>query len=506
MAKLDFVFVDQSGSNTKEALQQNRKTIRSQARRHALVQWKTDRMENIEIQLVHTTANGDKECRRLVPEGKRRATTKRSRGTKKAVALRKSSPLDEHDKAQSSSRLSPSLSDMPLVGYAKARSNYNFELTWLSAFVTNHIGCATVDPKAPVPHRTTVLDWIDQPGESYLQHIPILYDISPLIKDLVDALLVKARFVLCSKTKQQGVSESEVLSRYGKALRSVQNALKDDQAIHAPETLCATQLIQLYQQLEVDSAPAQIWITHTRGLHHLIQMRGPKRFANRLERALLSTQMQHIFNQAFTQDQDCFYEQDEWQDLLQDMVEDATPSFTTVYISLWKTIACLPRLLRQGSRYILDSSCSLDPFQLIVELRLLKSRISAWRFFNQEFLRDPLMSSVYSNTLNSGFFSVSIILNRLLLALRPIAPDAVELEEETQEHATDVMALKTGKIATGGFYIGLIAKATEKDWSRVAENDDEFVDELRDVVAQAVWMKLMAMMGRVNGLYGNNWS
>jgi hypothetical protein len=465
-------------------------------------------MQSIEIQLVHTTENGDKECRRLVPNGKGRTTTRRPRKVKKAIIPKDSDPVEQRETAQSSSRSSPDISHMPLTGYAKARSDYNFELNWLSAFVINHVGCATVDPNAPIPpgSRTTIIDWIDQPGESFLQHIPILYDISPLIKDLVDALLVKASFVLCSKTKKQSVSEREVLSRYGKALRSVQNALKDEDSVHAPETLCATQLIQLYQQLEVDSAQAQIWIAHTRGLHHLIRLRGPKRFTNRLERSLLSTQLQHIFNQAFILDQDCFYEQDGWQDLLQDIVDDPTPSFTTVCVSLWKTIACLPRLLRQSSRCVLDPQCSYDPFNLLSELRTLKSRVLYWRFFNQEFFGNLSLSSVYSNSLNSVVLSVSIIVNRLLLALRPSTPDSFELEEETQEYATDVMALRTGKIVASGFFIGLIARATEQEWGKVAENDEDFVDELRGVVAPAIWMKLMAMMGRVNGLYGNNWS
>lgn len=49
----EFFFVDQSGSDTREALQQSRKRIRSQARLHTISKWKTNRLQSIEIQLIN---------------------------------------------------------------------------------------------------------------------------------------------------------------------------------------------------------------------------------------------------------------------------------------------------------------------------------------------------------------------------------------------------------------------------------------------------------------------
>ena len=389
-------------------------------------------------------------------------------------------------------------------GYEKTRSAYNFELNWLSALAVNHVGRAPSDDSAPIPlsHRTTVHDWLDLSESSFLEFIPALYDFSPLIQDLVEAMLAKAHQVL-PPSQHDVTHDRKVLSLYGKALRSVQDALKDEDALYSPETLCATHLIQLYEILEL--GPPAVWIAHTKGMHHLIRLRGPKRFTSRLERALLCTQFQHIFSQAFMQNQDCFFEQPEWQELLQQMIDDPSPSCRGVHVSLWKTIAPLPRLLRQTSDFVLDTECHLDRNLIVTQLRSLKRHLVSWRSAYLRAPQDTPLSPLLNNSLLAVSLSIGSIVNRLLVALQPRALNASALEDETQKFAAEVMTLRMGKIVTSGFFIGMVAKATAREWKEATGGSEGLVCGSCDVIKANVWIKWNAMMGRTNGVYGSFW-
>jgi hypothetical protein len=237
---MEFVFVDQSGENTQQALQQSRKRIRQQARHHTLAKWKTNRLQSIEIQLVDgPRQSADAPKSKAGISSRRQSFREDQQDTQKSLhrtkTLPQSCPL-------SPVKIPPNL---PPKDYEQARSQHNFDISWLSALALNHVGRAPTDSNASIPsfHRTTVHDWVHFRETSYLDLIPAHYDNSPLIRNLVDALLIKAQDVLSSAK----APKAEVLKVYGKALWSVQDALKDEEAMKSPETLCATQLISMYE-------------------------------------------------------------------------------------------------------------------------------------------------------------------------------------------------------------------------------------------------------------------
>jgi hypothetical protein len=205
------------------------------------------------------------------------------------------------------------------------------------------------------------------------------------------------------------------------------------------------------------------------------------------------------------QNQDCFLEEPEWQKLLGEMIEDPNPSCRAVQVGLWKTIAPLPRLLRQSSEFIMDPGSRLDRRLLLTQLRNLKRHIVDWRTAYLKTPQSPPLSPVLWQGLLSVSLSINSIVNRLLIALQPSTADAIELEEETQDFAVKVMTLRTGKIVTSGFYIGMIAKATKEEWTGVAEGREAVVNGARDVVKGPVWVRWNAMMGRTGGVYGSFW-
>lgn len=237
----EFIFVDQSGADTHQVLQQSRKRIRQHARQHTISSWKTNRLQAIEIQLV----NGPDTIK---DSGKSKAV-KRPRSGGSHIENRTTNQGRAHRTKQVPEGCSPHLLEitpnLSVQGYEQTRSKYNFDITWLSALALNHVGRAQTDDNTSMPslYRTTVHDWLNFREPSYLDLIPSYYDSSPLVRILVDALLVKIEDVLYPRT----IPKTKVLGMYGKALKSVQDALKDAETMETPETLCATQIIQLYE-------------------------------------------------------------------------------------------------------------------------------------------------------------------------------------------------------------------------------------------------------------------
>jgi hypothetical protein len=206
------------------------------------------------------------------------------------------------------------------------------------------------------------------------------------------------------------------------------------------------------------------------------------------------------------QNRDCFLEQPDWQDLLATIASDNDAACPPELVNLWRMMAFLPRLLRQTSNYLLQPATSrLDRGILIAQLRTLKHRIYDWRtsYLDHSSCHLRLGPALWKSLYGVGLGNLSII-NRFLLALRPTSKEALSLEEETQELAAKAMTLKTDKVVTAAFYVGMIAKATRDEWMDVAAGKKGKVDRGRDVINADVFVRWNAMMGR-GGKYGSSW-
>jgi hypothetical protein len=147
----------------------------------------------------------------------------------------------------------------------------------------------------------------------------------------------------------------------------------------------------------------------------------------------------------------------------------------------------------------------MGPHVLLSQLRALKRRIVSWRACYLKLPQDPPLSATLSNSLLSVSLSISSMVNRMIVALRTSADDAAELEEEAQELARKVMALKAGKIVTSGFFIGMVTKATAGEWRDAVADCEPAAEGARDVIDASAWIKWNAMMGRRDGVFGSFW-
>jgi hypothetical protein len=205
------------------------------------------------------------------------------------------------------------------------------------------------------------------------------------------------------------------------------------------------------------------------------------------------------------ENRDCFLEQPDWQDLLRSIASENNPACHPMQVNLWAMMVFIPRLMRQTGEYLLEPESNLDRRLLVSQLRNLKRRVAQWRMaFLNSSCHMTLGPAMWRNLYGVNVGNETLV-NRLILAINPSCNDSVALEMETQVLGAKALTLKTGKIVTTGFYVGMITKATKDEWMAVAEGEPGKIDRARDVVSASIFVRWNAMMGRGGGKYGSFW-
>ncbi|QKX63076.1 uncharacterized protein TRUGW13939_10244 [Talaromyces rugulosus] len=148
---------------------------------------------------------------------------------------------------------------------------------------------------------------------SYVTHVPCRLGHEVALDHAVQCV-VAAFHALHS----QSSSKQKTLSLYMRALNSLQQAINDPERSLSAETLCATELLCLFEYLTNDIDKA--WLQHTRGAALLIEHRGPEMFTTEFEMSLLIGQMGIITTESYFDSKHCFLEQDAWMSTLQSAI------------------------------------------------------------------------------------------------------------------------------------------------------------------------------------------
>ncbi|KAK5696288.1 hypothetical protein LTR17_024339 [Elasticomyces elasticus] len=75
---------------------------------------------------------------------------------------------------------------------------------------------------------------------------------------------------------------------YSAALCSLRKSLDDPAQLHAPETLAAASLLQMYEQYS--DHPSRQWVYHARGVVKMLQAKGASHLNDEMEKAILEAQ------------------------------------------------------------------------------------------------------------------------------------------------------------------------------------------------------------------------
>ncbi|KAI6859995.1 hypothetical protein KC343_g4872 [Hortaea werneckii] len=213
--------------------------------------------------------------------------------------------------------LSSNMSSCP--AYQSARSRFGVELSDLGVLTNFNVGKSTIGVIAADPSRLVTL--LGRHQWSYLEFVPARYGHSKCLTAATDALLARAQHVL-SPNKSFGTSRSRF---YGRALRTLQDALMDNKTAVDADVLAATQLIALHELL--DGSHSAAWSYHVEGSARPIKYRSPDRFKTEYEKALFAAHVGAIVSESLVNNTSCYLKQPEWVDVFTSLKQD-TPFLT----------------------------------------------------------------------------------------------------------------------------------------------------------------------------------
>ncbi|KAJ5589641.1 hypothetical protein N7537_012319 [Penicillium hordei] len=107
---------------------------------------------------------------------------------------------------------------------------------------------------------------------------------------------------------------------YGRGLRYLVQAVRNPATVGTDDTLGAAILLGIYELM--NATEENSWLLHSRGISHLLRLRGAKRHASGYGRTLLLSFRGLLVYEAFTRGEACFLESEEWRATLPETLED----------------------------------------------------------------------------------------------------------------------------------------------------------------------------------------
>jgi hypothetical protein len=206
--------------------------------------------------------------------------------------------------------------------------------------------------------------------------------------------------------------------------------------------------------------------------------------------------------------EECFLEEQEWQAILSSMAI-ASPSQPTdrhpIITSLWTHMSPIPRLFRQTTTYIYTSTHPDHALrdELLLRAYDIRQTLLSW---GEEFhaFQQQYQSQVFELKLHELLgvaLAMQILLQRIIVALQPLDPDAVLLEMETQGTAERLVALqneamhamhpRTTILLAQKVFIARAAIASKDDWS-----GGMFGVTARGVISREIFGRWCELLGR----------
>ncbi|EHK47301.1 hypothetical protein TRIATDRAFT_217905, partial [Trichoderma atroviride IMI 206040] len=145
-----------------------------------------------------------------------------------------------------------------------------------------------------------------------LSFIPSRYTTICSVTHAVDCLATRLEQIMIHATLS-GRQEVIVLQHYTSALRATQEAIDNEAKRTAPETLCATELLGIF---EVPQPDRLAWMRHVAGTTQLIRLRGPHRFHSEFELALFMAHVGPMVVEAYLDIKECFLVEEPWQKVM----------------------------------------------------------------------------------------------------------------------------------------------------------------------------------------------
>ncbi|OCL12160.1 hypothetical protein AOQ84DRAFT_420790 [Glonium stellatum] len=364
-------------------------------------------------------------------------------------------------------------------GFELMRIEYGVDILDLSGLITIHVGRTAAQILASDRALLARLLQCKQQW-SYLSYLPSRYGYSDCLDDATRCVAAKMRQIVLTTDQ---LPDATVLSHYGKALKSLQAAVNDPVSCLKSDILCATEILALFELLSFSSGDK--WKHHMAGAAQLIKLRGPQNYSTNFDQALFMALAGLILTEAIMNNERCFLERDEWQEVLRSMIVpgDTLADRSPIVISLWSCAV-------YGAGLFKDVTSAIFGYETYSHTRIenlirgglhARERFLQWR---RDF--DALPESTGQNHYNKRyqvlgvFHSCLALTNRLIGAID--SSRRTDLEFESQALASEVARMESEAASTSpvaSFFLSQKMKIAQSILDTATTwNDNE--DEPRD--------------------------
>ncbi|KAF2762429.1 hypothetical protein EJ05DRAFT_1428 [Pseudovirgaria hyperparasitica] len=205
---------------------------------------------------------------------------------------RKRKPLVHHlreDQEQEFEMALDPLLTLSVTDYAALRNEFGVDIVSLAVLGELDVGLFAFDSLNKRPGR--ISEVLSQGhSESWLRHLPSHYGYCEYLDDAIRCVSARLNQRIAGT-----VNEVVVWRLYGKALRSLQNAIESPGGWMNTNVLYASHLLAMFELL----APGQRYISdgwnrHRTGTIRLLESRGPEHYSTSFDRAILRAQAMSV--------------------------------------------------------------------------------------------------------------------------------------------------------------------------------------------------------------------
>ncbi|OBT82994.1 hypothetical protein VE02_08522 [Pseudogymnoascus sp. 03VT05] len=400
----------------------------------------------------------------------------------------------------------------------------------VSLNINNSLELAILSPLTTLHISRTAIGYFTKPSYlsgtsyyencSYLRDLPRRYGYSACLDSAIDCVAEKTRESI-SPVASPPISNSRAL--YIKALRDLRLSLSLPANCIAAETLCASELLVLWELLS--QSETQAYIQHAEGVCRLFKYRKPERFKTEFEKLLFLARAGSIITEALVNNSYCFLQEESWQEVFRSTIIRGVrySDRSEMTVSLFMSMSYLPDLFRACSCVVLGVGKGSKTSFISLVRRINSHRAGLLEWYGRwESDLHPIMSCVSESTTTDqgqpidayhydqyqevcGSYMACLVLDNRFLTALGLDEDLL-LESQTVGLSGKIMKLHSdvystrpqrGLFMTYTVQIAQAALITAEEWRTSCDGTMTETEMERRLIREETFRQWNALMGRI---------
>ncbi|KAK6446470.1 hypothetical protein FP744_10002720 [Trichoderma asperellum] len=284
---------------------------------------------------------------RNVAETKKKRAAETRNGIKPRDYYQKGRPRSRVLRTEHHQAIQPPLSS----SYSNLVVTEYFSILNLAPFTGLRLGATTLSFFTKDPSNIIQALSPSVPGsQKFLSFIFPRYGQALSLSLAVDCIVAKLQQMI---TKIESTSaQTIVLRQHTRLLECIQHDLDDRSQWMSSETLCAIQLLGLFDL--ISNASLQSWLCHAAGASKLIEQRGARNFKTDFDLAILAAQIGPIITEAILHNRNCFLTEESWKAVICNAIlcDEYFSNYRDIIICLWTHLVRGPNHFKSATDMI----------------------------------------------------------------------------------------------------------------------------------------------------------